>query len=138
MANVGTVVCFRSGSPADERYVLPLFHPYIEQGEIANLPAYNFYMRIAAVEAKEPLSGITLLVDEEPSEKVAQAVVKQSRLKYGKKVVLNKKSIIKKPKVEVTDTQTNRHSTVDRPTVSDLLAVKEKPSDKKVDNHNQK
>lgn len=62
LANVGTVICFRSGSPADERFVLPLFKPYIDEGEIANLPAYQFYMRIAAVEAKEPLSGKTILV----------------------------------------------------------------------------
>ena len=38
LANVGTVVCFRSGSPADERLVLPLFMPFIDQGGIANLP----------------------------------------------------------------------------------------------------
>jgi hypothetical protein len=30
LANVGTIVCFRSGSPADERLVLPLFSPFID------------------------------------------------------------------------------------------------------------
>jgi len=85
LANVGTVICFRSGSPADERYVLPLFYPYIEQGEIANLPSFNFYMRLAAVEAQEPMSGTTVLLSDEGSERVAEQVIANSRLAYAKK-----------------------------------------------------
>lgn len=79
LANVGTVICFRSGSPADERYVLPLFHPYIEQGEIANLPSFQFYMRIAAMQAQEPLSGITVLLSRNGDEEVAREVKEHSR-----------------------------------------------------------
>ncbi|MDQ5969957.1 MAG: hypothetical protein QG593_474 [Patescibacteria group bacterium] len=86
LANVGTVICFRSGSPADERFVLPLFYPYIEQGEIANLPAYNFYARISAMHAQEPLSGSTVLLRDEGSARVASKVVIQSRGSYGTKV----------------------------------------------------
>jgi len=85
LANVGTVVCFRSGSPADERLVLPLFSPFINQGEIANLPTYNFYMRIAAVQAQEPLSGITVLLKNTGSEAIAQKAIKYSRKTYGLK-----------------------------------------------------
>ncbi|EDK72311.1 hypothetical protein TM7_0567 [candidate division TM7 genomosp. GTL1] len=62
LANVGTVICFRSGNPSDEKLVLPLFEPYIEKGEIANLPSYNFYMRVAAQKSQEPLSGETALI----------------------------------------------------------------------------
>ncbi len=91
LANVGTVICFRSGSPADERYVLPLFYPYIEQGEIANLPAYNFYMRIAAVTTQEPLSGQTLLLDEADDETIFKEAIRSSREKYAKKVVAKEK-----------------------------------------------
>jgi len=91
LANVGTVICFRSGSPADERYVLPLFYPYIEQGEIANLPAYNFYMRIAAISAQEPLSGETVVVKEAEDEIVFKEVIRSSRKKYAKKAVPNEK-----------------------------------------------
>lgn len=87
LANVGTVVCFRSGSPADERLMLPLFSPYIEQGEIANLPAYNFYARIAAVQAQEPMSGLTVLVDDVGNEELARAAVNYSRKTYGVEVV---------------------------------------------------
>lgn len=84
LANVGTVVCFRSGSPADERYILPLFSPYIQQGEIANLPAYNFYVRIAALQTHEPMSGETVLLDDAGSERIAQEVLEHSRMTYGR------------------------------------------------------
>lgn len=63
LANVGTVICFRSGNPADERLVLPLLSPYIELGEIANLPAYNFYARLSAIKSQEPLSGETIVLE---------------------------------------------------------------------------
>lgn len=110
LANVGTVICFRSGSPADERYVLPLFYPYIEQGEIANLPAYNFYMRIAAISAQEPLSGETVVVEEAADEIVFKEVIRSSRKKYAKKVVLKtetkKTSTVPAPKT--TDTKKQR------------------------------
>jgi type IV secretory pathway VirB4 component len=60
LANVGTVIVFRTGSPKDEELLLPLFEPYIEKGEISNLSAYNFYFacRITSVdERQEPMSG---------------------------------------------------------------------------------
>lgn len=84
LANAGTVVVFRSGSPTDERLVLPLFSPYIEQGEIANLPSYNFYARIAAVHSQEPMSGLTVLLDNGGSEAVAKRVIESSRKLYAK------------------------------------------------------
>lgn len=87
LANVGTVICFRSGSPADERLVLPLFSPYVEEGEIANLPTYSFYARIAAVHSQEPMSGITLLLDDDGDTEIAKRVIKESRKKYTKTVV---------------------------------------------------
>jgi len=85
--NVGTFICFRSGSPADERYVLPLFKRYLEEGDIANLPAYNFYARIAAVEPQEPMSGKTVLLDSEGSDEVADQVIANSRDNYATKYV---------------------------------------------------
>ena len=60
LANVGTVVAFRTGSPKDEELLLPLFEPYIEKAEISNLSAYNFYCRISGVETQEPMSGETI------------------------------------------------------------------------------
>ncbi len=62
LANVGTVIAFRTGSAKDEELMLPKFEPYIEKGEISNLPAYNFYCRISGIETEEPMSGETLLL----------------------------------------------------------------------------
>jgi hypothetical protein len=61
LSNVGTVVVFRTGSPRDEELLLPLFEPYIEKGEIFNLPAYSFYCRIMSVNSQEPTSGETVM-----------------------------------------------------------------------------
>lgn len=79
LANVGTVICFRSGNPADEKLVLPLFRPYIEEGEIANLPSYNFYMRVSALKPEEPISGETSLLNLEDSHEIVQRVIVTSR-----------------------------------------------------------
>ena len=83
LANVGTVICFRTGNPADERLLLPLFAPYIEEGDIANLPAYNFYARLAAVRSQEPVSGQTLLLDDEGSGDIAAKVRIASQKNYA-------------------------------------------------------
>jgi hypothetical protein len=84
LANVGTVVAFRSGSPADERLIQPLLAPYVEEGELSNLPAYNFYTRINAIHTQEPMSGVTVVPDEAlRSENVAERVVDRSRTTYG-------------------------------------------------------
>lgn len=115
LANVGTVVCFRSGSPADERLLLPLFSPFVDIGEIANLPAYNFYARIAAVQPQEPLSGVTKLLDSDGSEEIASSVVRSSRELYAKKEAKMKK-IFTKADVKIKNTpnektvSTNRNS----------------------------
>lgn len=100
LANVGTTICFRSGSPADEKFLLPLFKPLVEEGELANLPSFNFYARIAAVEAQEPMSGETLLLPDEGSKAIAEDVIESSRKLYAKKYVeppKTKPSAPKKP-----------------------------------------
>jgi hypothetical protein len=83
LANVGTVVCFRSGGPADERKVLPLFMPFIQQGEIANLPVYSYYIRIAAIKAQEPMSGMTVVVRDGVNELISERVKVSSRKLYA-------------------------------------------------------
>ena len=83
LANAGTVVCFRTGNPADEQIMLPLFYPYIDQGEIMSLPSFNFYMRLAAVHSQEPLSGETVLLDNNGSKEIAKATIKHSRKMFA-------------------------------------------------------
>lgn len=82
-ANVGTIICFRSGNPADETMVLPLFSPYVEPGELANLPTYNFYARLSATKSQEPLSGMTIVLSEKPSDLLSRKVIESSRLLYA-------------------------------------------------------
>jgi hypothetical protein len=88
LANVGTVISFRTGSPVDEQLVLPLFKPYIEEGEIANLPSFNFYARLSAIHSQEPMSGETQLLKGEGDGKIAKRVMASSRklfaYEYGK------------------------------------------------------
>lgn len=83
LANVGTIICFRTGNPQDEQCLLPMFSPYIEPGEISNLPAYNYYARLAAVHAQEPLSGQTLLLENDGDEAVRDEIVKYSQRTFG-------------------------------------------------------
>lgn len=84
LANVGTIICFRTGNPADEQLMLPLFSPYIEEGQIANLPSYSFYIRISAVKTQEPFSDETLLLENAGSEAVTTEVIRASREHYAK------------------------------------------------------
>ena len=85
LANVGTVICFRTGNPQDEALLLPLFAPYIEQSEISNLPAFNFYAKLSAIQPQEPLSGHTLLLMDDGSSDIAKQVISLSRKKYARK-----------------------------------------------------
>ena len=100
LANVGTVVAFRSGSPTDERIILPLFKPFVDENELSNLPAYNFYARISAIQAQEPMSGVTVVLPESASKFVANKVIEHSRHTYGKPAEQKKpqQSKGKKPK----------------------------------------
>ena len=125
LANVGTVVCFRSGSPADERLVLPLFMPFIEQGEIANLPAYSYYVRISAVHAQEPMSGVTVVVEETGSESIAEHVIKSSRELYAKKIeeAVKVEPQLKSTKKPVT-TRTPKKGHATKKTSDDLSEIK--------------
>ncbi|MEI6249462.1 MAG: hypothetical protein WCP00_02570 [bacterium] len=61
LANVGTIIYFRTGSQADEDYILPLFKPFISRGDIANLPAYTFYAKLESLDSQNPISGMTIV-----------------------------------------------------------------------------
>lgn len=84
LSNVSTVVCFRTGSHDDEELMLHRFEPFLKQGDMSNLPTYNFYIRIQAQESIEPMSGKTVVLPpEEASEDTAATVVKASREMYA-------------------------------------------------------
>jgi len=100
LANTGTVICFRTANPEDERLILPQFRPYVEQGEIASLPSYRFYMRLGALNPEEPFSGITVPVGVGENDDLVNKVVESSRNKYAIKYVQEKKHQ-SKPQVNV-------------------------------------
>ena len=66
----------------DEQLVLPLFKPFIDEGEIANLPSYNFYARLSAIRSQEPMSG-EILLEDEGDKAIAQKVIESSRDLYA-------------------------------------------------------
>lgn len=82
LANVGSIVCFRTSSPADEQLILPLLSPFISSGELSNLPAYSFYARVSAVKPQQPVSGETVLLTDEGSDEIAQEAIDSSRRQY--------------------------------------------------------
>ena len=111
LANVGTVIAFRTGSPADERIILPLFKPYIEENELSNLPSYNFYVRMSAITAQEPVSGMTVLLEERSDPEQAVRVKEYSRNRYGTKVEVKaeeKKLEVASPVVKATKVVTQK------------------------------
>jgi len=111
LANVGTVISFRSGNPQDERLLLPLFAPYIEPGEMSNLPAFNFYAKLSAIKPQEPLSGQTLLLEDEGSTEVAKRSIRLSQETFAKK---QEKS--KKPETEpAPEKPSKKHEATARP-----------------------
>lgn len=83
LANTGTVICFRTANPEDEKLILPQFAPYIEKGEIASLPSYHFYMRLGALNPEEPFSGTTVPIEVDGKRNNANEVIESSRRLYA-------------------------------------------------------
>ena len=65
--------------------ILPQFRPYIEEGEIMNLPSHHFYMKLGALNPEEPFSGVTIPVHIEYSQNRINEVIESSRKLYAKK-----------------------------------------------------
>ena len=94
--------------------MLPLFQPFIEAGEIANLPSFNFYIRIAALQPQEPMSGETLLLEDKGSPRVSKQVRAMSRKHYaakyedtyGKRIKPRKSEA--QPNIKKTETEDNQ------------------------------
>ena len=101
LANVTTVVCFRSANYIDEELMLNQFAPYIDRGEIANLPRYNFYIKVSALQPEEPFSGETVYTplkkDTKKIEKLIEASRKNWTIKY-EKAIKPVVTIVSKPK----------------------------------------
>lgn len=81
--NAGTVISFYTGNPADEELMLHQFKGHVKEDEIANLPAFNFYMRIAAGREREVVSGETIVLGDEGGEAMATKAKKASQENYA-------------------------------------------------------
>ncbi len=83
LANTGTIICFRTSNPEDERLILPQFNPYVLEGEIGSLPSYNFYIKINAISPEEPFSGETILLTPIRGKRRVSDVIEGSRTRYA-------------------------------------------------------
>ncbi len=83
LANVTTVVCFRSANYIDEELMLAQFAPYISRGEIANLPKYNFYIKVSALEPEEAYSGETIYIPVKKDAKKFEKLIESSRKNWA-------------------------------------------------------
>lgn len=95
LANVGTVVCFRTASPIDEDLMLAQFAPVVVRGDIANLPRHHFYMKMAATQPEDTFSGETIPILLTQDQKMRDRIIEISRKNYAivyKKPVTNTKA----------------------------------------------
>jgi len=123
LANVTTVICFRSANPIDEQLMLTQFSPFVEKGDITNLPRYQFYIKISALEPEETFSGRTIFIpikqDEEKIQRLMQSSRDQYAIVYQKSTTKQKKVILKKGEEKEDD------SKEEEPTSEDQSALPE-------------
>jgi len=114
LANTGTIICFRTANPEDERLILPQFSPYVQPGEIDNLPSFHFYIKISALHPDEPFSGETMLIDIPDNEALVKQIIEASREHFAKQFVATVSTF--KPKAIANKrnfkTKTNKKSEV--------------------------
>ncbi|OPZ24188.1 MAG: AAA-like domain protein [bacterium ADurb.BinA186] len=90
LANVGTVICFKTANPEDEQFILPIFSPEVSKHQISNLPLYNFYMKVSVGKAEDTLVAQADNFTVKGSDKIAKAVIEESRKRYASEMNQNK------------------------------------------------
>lgn len=83
LANTGSIICFRTGSPLDEEFILPFFAPEVEKGEISNLAPYHFYMKINNDTPQDSFSGETIYSPNSINESVIERIRSTTRKNYA-------------------------------------------------------
>jgi hypothetical protein len=101
LANVTTVVCFRSANYIDEELMLNQFFPYIAKGDISNLPKYNFYILVSALEPGEPYSGKTIYEPIEKDNEKINRLVEASRKNWATEYIKAEKDSAEPSKVQL-------------------------------------
>ncbi len=110
LANVGTVISFRTSNPTDEEIILPLLSPQVEKNEISNLPSYNFYIKINALIPQDAFTGMTTNFSVPNSDKIREQVIQTSREHYGQ--IQKKSSTIKKVSLTVRKDKNITHEPI--------------------------
>lgn len=84
LGNVGTIVSFRIGAP-DTEVLGPEFSPEVSENDLVNIENRNAYIKLMIDGATSPpFNMATLAPMGKPNPKIAEALKKLSRLKYGK------------------------------------------------------
>lgn len=112
LANTGIVITFRTASPVDEELMLSQFRPQIKEGDIANLPRYQFFMRLAAIEAEDPFSGKTIPIEHNKDKEKLNTLIVASRENYA--IVYQKpelQTVVEAAKGSVKDVPTQAKKT---------------------------
>ncbi len=84
LGNVGTMVSFRIGAP-DTEIIGPEFQPQVSNNDLINIANRNAYIKLMIDgAASKPFNIATLPPMGDPNPKIAGALKKLSRLKYGR------------------------------------------------------
>lgn len=94
LANITTMICFRTGNPLDEELMLNQFFPYVQKGEIMNLSRYKFYIKVSAIESEAPFSGETIKISVKKDSKKMQKLIEASQKNWAIEYVRVKKKAV--------------------------------------------
>lgn len=80
--NANSIICLKAG-PDDESFILPFMEPEVEKGDIVNLAPFHFFMKSANEKSENAFSGVTVPLDNQPSEETKTAVIEYSRRHFA-------------------------------------------------------
>jgi DNA replication protein DnaC len=87
LANIGSLINFRTSSPNDEKILLNFYKPQLESGDLMNLPLHYFYLKLSSSDQNTATSckGIGSLMAD--SRLKAREIIEMSQTSYGFKPV---------------------------------------------------
>lgn len=95
IGNTGTIIAFRTSSPKDENKIQPIFAPKVEEGQIANLPSYHFYIKINALQPQDAFTGEIDDFTVQGNSDIRSQVILNSQSCYSTKMLSKENGILK-------------------------------------------
>lgn len=128
LANVGTVICFKTANPEDEQFILPIFSPEVLEYEIANLPLYNFYMKISVGNPQDAFLAQSDNFAAPDDEAITKKVIQESRKQYGTPVeeLTQSETKIKKTVEEKENVKPAKKESVSKMTIKEIVTKEQK------------